>query len=229
MGATPSSVRSWFMLFATVVVLAGCKPDVPPMPYAPPPVGTLYDYGAQTNTITSVNGWRTSYRDNVGREGTRVGLFITEDPRRPFTIDSAAMGGLWPLRLGEQAVVTVKRDGEVYRWDFNVTDTATITVPAGTFSTFIVQGVERPELVHDPATAVTVSNQWWVAPPHNTVVRFVSTYVTGPAAGRQVVGELKAVRTASVSDSIIPRAGQSSARLPLPGAREASSLPAPRR
>jgi len=190
------------MLGAAVVVLAACRPDVPPMEYSPPPVGTLYDYGAQTNTITNVNGWRTSYRDNVGREGTRVGLFITEDPRRPFTIDSVALRDLWPLRLGEQTAMTVKRDSEVYRWDFNVTDTATITVPAGTFSTFVVQGVERPELVRNPTTAVTVSNQWWVARPNNVVVRFVSTYVTGPAAGRQVVGELKAVRTASASDSV---------------------------
>lgn len=171
------------------------------MAYSPPPVGTLYDYGAQTNTITEVNGWRTSYRDNLGREGTRLGLFITEDPRRPLTVDSAAIGALWPLRVGRQTALTVKRDSEVYRWNFDVTDTATITVPAGTFKTFIVQGVERPELVRNPVAAVTVSNQWWVAPPHNTVVRFVSTYVTGPAAGRQVVGELKAVRTASAPDS----------------------------
>lgn len=189
------------MLPAVVASLAACKPDIPPMPYTPPPVGTVYDYGGQTNTITKVDGWRTSYRDNLGRTGSRLGLFITEDPRRPFTGDEVAMGDLWPLRLGQQSVVTVKRDSEVYRWDFDVTDTATITVPAGTFSTFIVQGVERPALVRDPRTAVTVSNRWWVARPNNTVVRFVSTYLTGPAAGRQVVGELKAVRTAGAADS----------------------------
>jgi hypothetical protein len=189
------------MLCAAAVPLAACKPDVPPMPYTPPPVGTVYDYGGQTNTITKVDGWRTSYRDNLGRDGSRLGLFITEDPRQPFTEDSAAMGALWPLRLGQQTVVTVKRDSEAYRWDFDVTDTATITVPAGTFSTFIVQGVERPTLVRNPRTAVTVSNRWWVARPNNAVVRFVSTYLTGPAAGRQVVGELKAIRTASASDS----------------------------
>lgn len=186
---------------AAAVSLVACKPDVPPMPYTPPPVGTVFDYGGQSNTITKVDGWRTSYRDNLGREGSRLGLFITEDPRQPFTEDSAALGALWPLRLGQQTVVTVKRDSEEYRWDFDVTDTATITVPAGTFSTFIVQGVERPTLVRNPRTAVTVSNRWWVARPNNTVVRFVSTYLTGPAAGRQVIGELKAIRTASAPDS----------------------------
>jgi len=189
------------MLCAAALPLAACEPDVPPMPYTPPPVGTVYDYGGQTNTITKVDGWRTAYRDNLGREGSRLGLFITEDPRHPFSGDEVAIGELWPLRLGQQTVVTVKRDSEEFRWDFDVTDTATITVPAGTFSTFIVQGVERPTLVRNPRTAVTVSNRWWVARPNNAVVRFVSTYLTGPAAGRQVVGELTAIRTASASDS----------------------------
>lgn len=221
MRATSSPAASVLMVCIATALLAACEPGVEPMPYSPPPVGTVYDYGGQTNTITKVDGWRTTYRDDVGREGTRLALFITEDPRRPFTPDSVAIGELWPLRPGQQTVVIVKRDSEEYRWEFDVTDTTTITVPAGTFSTFIVEGVEKPQLVRNPARAVTVSNRWWVAQPNNTVVRFSSTYLTGPAAGRQVVGELKAIRMAGASDSAsradsaraAPRSGDAASKI----------------
>ena len=188
---------------AALVPLAACAGgEAPsPAPYAPPAPGTTYDYGAFSNTITGVDGWRTSYVDDAGREGRRVGLFITEDPRRPLVVQVAALDSLWPLTLNRRVELRTTQGEEVYTWQFTIADTATVEVGAGTFRTYVVEGVHVPQLVRDPNQAATVIHTWWYAPEPEAVVRFESTYLSGPAKGRRFAGALRAIRAAAPGDS----------------------------
>lgn len=205
----PTGSRRAAAAGAALAALVACSAPPPPptVGYSTPAPGTVYDYGTFTNTITAVDGWRTTYVDDAGREARRVALFITEDPRRPLRLDSAAVGGLWPLRLGAATTLRAHRGDEVDRWQFRVLDTTTVTVPAGTYAAFVVEGIVTPELTHAPAAASTVLNTWWYAPSAQAVVRFESTYLTGPAKGRRVEGELRAIRPPAGVDSAAARGG----------------------
>ena len=220
---------------AALLPLAGCgDAPPPPAPYAPPAPGTTYDYGDFSNTVTGVDGWRTTYTDDAGREGRRVGLFITEDPRRPLVVQVAALDSLWPLTLNRRVELRTQQEEEVYTWQFTVVDTATVEVEAGTFRTYVVEGVHVPQLVRDPSRASTVIHTWWYAPEPKAVVRFESTYFAGPAKGRRFGATLRAIRTAAPGDSAapaVPPADSASATGAASPAAPAESPPAggPRR
>ena len=226
-GREAASATTRRRVAAALLLLPACAgPSMPPAPYVPPAAGTTYDYGDFSNTITGADGWRTTYVDDAGREGRRVALFITEDPRRPLVVQAAALDSLWPLSLNRRAQVQTTQGDEVSTWQFSVVDTATVEVEAGTFRTYVVEGVHVPQLVRDPARASTVIHTWWYAPEANAVVRFQSVYVAGPAKGRRFAGALKAIR--APGDSAVgrtPAAGDSAAR---PDGAPASPPPAAR-
>lgn len=211
-----------FSLTALLLLSACAEPPMPPAPYVPPAAGTTYDYGDFSNTITGADGWRTTYVDDAGREGRRVALFITEDPRRPLVVQAVALDSLWPLSLGRRAQVRATQGEEVSSWQFTVVDTATVEVEAGTFRTYVVEGVHVPQLVRDPAQASTVIHTWWYAPEPNAVVRFQSVYVAGPGKGRRFAGSLRAIRApADSAAGRAPAGGDSAARsgtAPVPAA-----------
>lgn len=184
-----------------LAMTAGCAGPPEAVPYSSPVPGTVYDFGDFTNTVTAVDGWRTTYVDDRGRTGRRVALFITEDPRRPLTFVGPPIDSLWPLRLGTATTLRTREGDEVYRWEFRVLDTTTVTVPAGTFAATVVEGTRVPELVHAPQGASTVLNTWWYAPAVGTVVRFESNYLTGPGQGRRFTGELRSIRPPPAADS----------------------------
>ncbi len=189
--------------------LGACDADPQTAPYVAPAPGTVYDYGQFTNTITSADGWRVRFSDNQGRQAERVGLFLTGDVEEPLQVDPAALDSLWPLKPGREAAFEARRGPEVWRWELRVLEGEEITVPAGTFQTFVVQGVQTPELVRSPQTSATVLHAWWYAPAINSVVRFRTTYLTGPAQGRVVEGELRGITPASATgapppDSLAP-------------------------
>ena len=198
------------MLVAALTLGAGaCDAGPEPVPYVAPAPGTVYDYGAFTNTVTSSDGWRVRFTDNQGRQAERVGLFLTSDPAEPLEVAPAALDSLWPLELGRELAFRVKRGPETHRWEFRVMAGERVTVPAGTFETVVVQGVQAPELVRSPQTAATVLNSWWYAPSVNAVVRFRTTYLSGPGQGRVVEGELRSIRTAGAAPAGDGGAGDS--------------------
>ena len=197
---------------AVVGGVAGCGHAPEPAPYVAPAPGTVYDYGDFTNTVTSVDGWRTAYVDNLGREGSRLALFITEDPTRPVAVDSAALDSLWPLTLGHEVTLHAQQGEERHRWVFRVLDTATVEVPAGKFAAYVVEGVQTPELVRSPEAAGSVVHTWWYAPDARAVVRFESAYLLGPAAGRRFEGTLKGIRApGAAADSVETRSSAAGA------------------
>lgn len=178
-----------------VLVLAGCgdlgRMDPAPLPEIAP--GTIYHYEGLTNTVVEGDGWAYTYEDGQGRSGRRVGVFLSDDPRAPAEVDSAALAALWPLEVGRETVVDVARHGEEWEWEFRVTGTETLEVPMGTFDTYVVQAAQVPRVTRTPGREVSTLHTWWYSPEVGAVVRFRTTYLTGPAQGRVVQAALERV------------------------------------
>jgi hypothetical protein len=181
--------------FTAIVLQLSCSapPPLGPAQYVAPAVGTTYRYIGFTNVVLSSEGWRVRFADDHGREGLRVGLFITDDIKHPSEIDSTALARLWPLHKGAETVVMTRRGRDQSRWMFKVIGEKYVDVPAGNFQTYIVQGVMRPEKLTDPKTETTLAFTWWYAPSINAVVRFETTYVSGPATGQVAISALEGI------------------------------------
>jgi len=178
---------------ALAALVAGCsliEQPLEPAPYQPPAPGTLYRYAGFSNRVVSSDGWRTTVADDSGRVGSRLALFITEDPGRPSQADTAQLAALWPLETGKRVDLAVRSGDQSWQWKFKVVGEQRIAVPAGTFRTFLVQGVQEPEHSANPRRATRVGYTWWYAPAVAAVVRFETTYLSGPAKGRVVKSEL---------------------------------------
>ena len=181
---------------AAATAAAACSQrgaSLPPAPYVAPAVGTVYRYAGFSNTVVGAEGMRTRFVDDSGRQGLRVGLFLSDDPQHPSEVDSARLAELWPLDTGKQVTVVVRNGPSAWRWMFKVVGVQRVRVPAGEFQTYLVQAVQRPEPMPDPKTATVVGYTWWYAPSIAAVVRFKTSYFGGPAAGRVFASELRAV------------------------------------
>lgn len=188
---------------------SACDLGPPEAPYVAPAPGTVYDYGDFTNTIVSSDGWRVRYSDDRGREGERVGLFLTGDVVEPLQVDPAVLDSLWPLRPGHETAFQVRRGPEVWRWELRVLPVEEeVNVGAGRYRTIVVQGVQTPELVRSPRAASTVMHSWWYAPEAKTVVRFRTTYLAGPGQGRVVEGALRGITSGGPAPAETPAAGR---------------------
>jgi hypothetical protein len=172
-----------------------------PAPYIPPPVGSKLQYVGFSNVVVSADGWKVRFADDQGRQGLRAGVFITGDSAEIASVDSTDLSHLWPLKTGNEVVMHTRRGRESIRWMFKVVGQALIDVPAGTFQTYVVQAVERPEKFTDPKTQTTLAFTWWFAPAINAVVRFETTYVSGAEKGRVVASTLKTIETKNATAS----------------------------
>jgi hypothetical protein len=166
-----------------------------PAPYVSPTVGTVYTYAGFRNTVLASNGWRVRFADDNGRQATHVALFITDDPKQASQLDSAALASLWPLENGKQITLTTHAGSDLWRWMFHVMGQAQVAVPAGTFDTYVVQAVQRPENFTDPKKQTTTAYTWWYAPAVATVVQFETRYYSGPMAGQVMRSVLRSIDT----------------------------------
>ena len=185
--------------FAAVVVACSEPKRLGPAPYVAPAVGTVYNYAGFRNTVLASDGWRVRFADDSGRQATHVAVFITDDPIQASKIDSAALTSLWPLETGKQATVMMRAGSYVTRWLFRVMGQQQVAVPAGTFDTYVVQAVQRPEKFTDPKKQTIFAFTWWYAPAVAAVVKFETRYYSGPQAGHVVQSALKSVDTTHIA------------------------------
>jgi len=171
--------------------------SLPPAPYVAPAVGTVYRYVGFNNTVVGVDGMRTRFVDDSGRQGVRVGLFISDDAEHPARIDVAQVTALWPLEVDKQSDVRVHDGARAWLWRFKVVGEQNVNVPAGRFETYVVQAVQRPDSIRDPKSGqeTVVGYTFWYAPSIAAVVRFRTTYFSGPATGKVVQSELRGVQS----------------------------------
>lgn len=181
-----SIAHSRRLVGAALLSLAAACGGVKPAPYVPPAPGTVYFWSGGMVTQAKENrGLRSSYVDLLGRTGSRIALFIPESPGRPAVVDSAAVSKLWPLQVGKEGTLQVKRGDEVEEWEFRVRAYEQVSVPAGSFMAYWVQATQMPKLARDPKNAISATHSWWYAPELNAVVRWSSKYMTGPTAGKE--------------------------------------------
>ncbi len=94
----------------------------------------------------------------------------------------------------------------VSRWMFRVMGQAQVAVPAGTFDTYVVQAVQRPEEFADPKKQTVFGFTWWYAPAIAAVVQFETRYASGPQRGNVVRSVLRRVDTSRVAGKRSPGA-----------------------
>jgi hypothetical protein len=206
----PRSARVFVVLAGIVPMLAGAQsqreigrgPALPPANFVQPTVGTVLRYEGFSNRITGGEGARTFFVDNQNRPGLRLATFFPDNPVQPVRVDLDSLAMLWPLSVGKRTTVGLGRGQERWRVEARVIDTERVRVPAGTFDTYVVTLLESPQLVRNPATAITSLTTFWYAPRINAVVRLLnlSTAPNGTKRTRRV--QLLGV------DSVVPRPGR---------------------
>lgn len=147
------------------------RPALAPAPYVAPAIGTRYVYSTFAQTITANAGLRTGFLDHRQAAGARLALFIPDSPVSPLAVDTVALARLWPLRLGHEVRVPTGRGERRWDWLVRVVDTERVTVPAGTFDTYVVEAIEVATRTPNPTSTLKVTT-FWYAPATNAVVRF---------------------------------------------------------
>ncbi|HUN47891.1 MAG TPA: hypothetical protein VMU85_15275 [Stellaceae bacterium] len=116
-----------------------------PLAFTCPPKGTVvrFDTGAIL-TFGAADGFRCAYTDNYGRKGEKVAGFA-DDAR----LLDMGLARLWPLTIGGEqkfdAVLPFSSSSTgkvVTRERYSVLRRETVTVPAGTFNTVLVEWEE---------------------------------------------------------------------------------------
>jgi len=142
--------------------------------------GTVFNYitksgGPLKVTIMSMDGVFIR-QEEVGASSDSiesVGFSIAMSPKRSETMndtDRALVRPLFPLKVGN--VVKTKHKGETrgYPWSctdkISVTGVAKITVPAGTFDTYVIESAQR-----DLGSSWRGDNTCWYSPEVGTCVK----------------------------------------------------------
>jgi hypothetical protein len=198
------AVRSSPLFFSALSIAAfstACSKPKPlgPAAYVPPAVGTVYEYADFKNTVLASDGWRVRFADDSGRQATHVAVFITDDPTHASEIDSAALAKLWPLETGRETTLKIRAGSYVARWMAHVVGQAQVAVPAGTFDTYVVQAVQRPEAFTDDKKQTMFLFTFWYAPSIAAVVQYETRYYAGPGNGTVVRSVLMKIDTSHVA------------------------------
>jgi hypothetical protein len=160
-----------------------------PAPYSPPPVGSVIQTSAGTYTVTANNGYDVVLQKDAKAGGgftTLHGLWMQE-PDNTSSYSRSEVESLWPLQVGRRASTDMitQQGGHNLRWD--VPRTETVTVPAGTFPTYVIEKRERSS---DDSYLAT--ERWWYAPQLGFPVKYEQELVRG--IDRRAPWELVSIR-----------------------------------
>jgi hypothetical protein len=153
------------------------QPTLPsPAPYTPPPVGSVIQTSAGTFTVTGSSGYDLVLQKDTQAGGgftTLHGLFQRE-PENTASYSRREVESLWPLQVGKRASTDMitQQGGRNLRWD--VVRTETVTVPAGTFPTYVVEKRERSS-----DDSYLANERWWYAPQLGFPVKYEQELVRG--------------------------------------------------
>ncbi len=149
-------------------------PRLAPAAFTPPIEGTTYHYDTFANKIVGTDGMTTTYVDVRGGLGRRLGVFFNDNPKEPLQYVSDSLAMLWPLTVGKRSRFSVRRGELMWTYEARVTDTERVTVPSGTYDTYVITTIETPLRTRAPAFARTRVTTFWYAPAVNNVVRLMS-------------------------------------------------------
>lgn len=145
-------------------------------PYNPPPVGSLIQTSAGTHTITGSNGYDLTLQNDqkAGSGFTTLHALVQRQPEGSASYSRSEVEKLWPLQVGKKASVSMvtQQGGRALSWD--VVRAETITVPAGTFATYVIEKRERTG--DDSYEAV---ERMWYAPQIGYFAKYEQELVRG--------------------------------------------------
>lgn len=172
---------------APVIVTQPALPS--PAPYNPPPVGSVIQTSAGTFTVTGHNGYDLVLQKDARAGGgfTTLHGLVQEQPENTASYSRGEVERLWPLQVGKRGSTDMitQQGGRNLRWE--VVRTETVTVPAGTFPTYVVEKRERSS---DDAFLAT--ERWWYAPQLGFPVKYEQELVRG--IDRRAPWELVSIR-----------------------------------
>jgi len=170
-----------------------------PAPYNPPPVGSVIQTSAGTYTVTANNGYDVVLQKDAKAGGgfTTLHGLVMEEPENTSSYSRSEVEGLWPIQVGKHASTDMitQQGGRNLRWD--VVRTETITVPAGTFPTYVVEKRERSS---DDSYLAT--ERWWYAPQLGFPVKYEQELVRG--IDRRAPWELVSIRYPGAPVAAVP-------------------------
>lgn len=134
-----------------------------PAPWAPAPAGSVIETTADRRTVQVVNNYDIAYDVNGVRKVVH-GMFLESD--EAGLSGRSAVQQLWPLQIGKEVSYSVDTERGTRMDVIRVLRTEVITVPAGSFYTYVVERRERPPLT----TAERVTTMWY-APSVGAVVK----------------------------------------------------------
>lgn len=151
-------------------------------PYVAPASGTREVFTNFTNVIGKSTGWRTDYTDGKGNSGSRIGLFLPDNPAVSAVFNERLLGEFWPLTIGREVRVESQRFPLKWLTKLKVLQMDTVTVPAGRFPVYVVETIKQATVTRTPSSNVTFTLLYY-APSIGTVVRVVSREMAGPTKG----------------------------------------------
>ena len=143
-----------------------------PAPYRPAPLGTYIETSADQRTVIAQSGYTTT-TDINGRPDTSVAMLTDGLGGAGQVFPADAPAQLWPLQVGKSVTFSYAAYGPL-TVTASVLRTETITVPAGTFYTYVIERRLHPnsEFRQDIAT-------YWYAPSVGSVVKFAEKKPVG--------------------------------------------------
>ena len=135
-----------------------------PAPFNPAPAGTVVETTAGKRTVQSINGYDVVIDDN-GK--TEVSHALLTDGLGDGTYSRTAVENFWPLQVGRSETYNLNTSQGGRAITLKVLRTEMVTVPAGTFFTYVIE--RRDRMPQDNTENVTTS---WYAPSVGSVVKF---------------------------------------------------------
>lgn len=150
-------------------------------PFNPAPAGTVIETTAGKRTVKSINGYDVVIDDN-GKD--QVSHALLTDGLGDGTYSHTSVENFWPLQVGRSETYNLNTSQGGRAITLKVLRTEVITVPAGTFFTYVVE--RRDRMPQDNTENVTTS---WYAPSVGSVVKFEEKVgrVTQPRAPYEAV------------------------------------------
>ena len=145
-------------------------------PYNPPPVGSVIQTSAGTHTITGSNGYDLTLQNDqkAGSGFTTLHALVQRQPEGSASYSRSEVEKLWPLQVGKKASVSMvtQQGGRALSWD--VVRAETITVPAGTFATYVIEKRERTS-----DNSYEAVERMWYAPQIGYFAKYEQELVRG--------------------------------------------------
>jgi hypothetical protein len=144
------------------------------VPFAPAPAGTtVYSGVSGYIEIVAVDDMQVTTINAAGEISHRFGLF---DPLPiEAQLDARAPEGIWPLVVGKEISFARSRDDSKWQETIKVVRTEHLTVPAGTFDTYVV---ERHTLGMG-GNDFDGTSMYWYAPSVGDIVKYDVTVKSG--------------------------------------------------